>query len=250
MDNPRPAAAGHPDRDAAEIAASVVDARRAAWVALRDGLARFLRGYSRQYSSVQPEDVEDLASEKAVELLRRIESGEWDLRGRSAREVAGYLSQVSRNALVSLRRRTARIQSISAMKDGLDGADAIRDSAPHTAWSPGPDSSARSREFIGSLRDCLGHLQPRARRVWFFRVFYGMSSLTIGQHSRVQLKVGHEDVILQRTWQAIRACLGRKGLAAADMPAETSTALWDYLETARQEWPELAEIDGMGPGQS
>src|SRR5262245_8110440 len=74
--------------------------RSAAWVALRDALVRFLRSQVRLVGGPPAEDVEDLASAKALELVARAESGEWNLEGRSGGEIAGYLATVARNGLI------------------------------------------------------------------------------------------------------------------------------------------------------
>jgi DNA-directed RNA polymerase specialized sigma24 family protein len=109
------------------------------------------------------------------------------------------------------------------------------------------DAPARAGEFIASLRDCLRQVQPRARRIWFLRVFYEMSTRAIAQHPTVMLRIGHIDVIMQRTRDSIRACMHSKGFEPGDMPAGTFTALWEFLESMVEEAPVAVETKARMP---
>ncbi len=210
--------------------------RSEAWVALRDALARFLRRQARQFPAVSTEDQEDLASAKALELLSRAESGEWRLEGRSGAELAGYLATVARNALIDHAKHAARIVSHPEVGGNADPDDegTLR-ALPTMTSTDTPETAALAREFIGSLRSCVVQLQPRARCVWFLRVFYGMSTREIALHPDVVLRVGHVDVLVQRARDAIRSCMLRKGLEPADMPAGAFVELWELLESFRDE---------------
>lgn len=198
--------------------------RAAAWVALQDGLALFLRKHGRAYGAT-PEDIEDLASAKALELFSRCESGTWRVDGRSGGEFAAYLSTVARNAVVDLLRRRGRIVPEVSLNGGPDAA------APVAPAAAAADARVMAHEFISSLRACLEEVQPRARRVWFFRVFYGASSREIAQHSDIGLRVGNIDVIMQRTRDTIRRCMQQKGFQPDDMPAGTFVELWEAIES-------------------
>lgn len=211
--------------------------RGAAWVALRNALTRFLRGQARQFGGVSTEDLEDLASAKALELLLRAESGEWSLEGRSGGELAGYLSTVARNALIDLTRRRTKLVSQSDLGDTVDLDDGNLGSPLPGGEAQAPDAPALAREFIDSLRECFVQLQPRARRVWFFRVFYGMSSRAIALHPTVLLRASHVDVVMQRTRTSIRSCMESKGFEPADLPNGTFVELWGFLESLRDDPP-------------
>jgi RNA polymerase sigma factor (sigma-70 family) len=216
------------------------DDRGHAWVALRDALVRFLRIQARRFGGASKEDLEDLASAKALELLVRSESGEWRIEDRSGAEVAGYLSTVARNALIDLMKRRSRI--VPQAYPGDDSSSAESDPDPAIAViTAHADAPAMALEFVDSLRDCVASLQPRARTVWFFRAFYAMSSRTIAQHPAVRLQPAHVDVIVQRARSTIRSCMNAKGFEVADMPAGSFVALWEYLESLRADVPEVVE---------
>src|SRR6185436_9691567 len=111
-----------------------------------------------------------IAAAKALELLARAESGSWDSLDRSAGEVIGYIARVAHNGLVDFVRRAQREVLIENTL-GEDGVAAI-------AAPPSPDAAPEARveagEFTRALRACVERLQPRARRVWFFRAFHEM----------------------------------------------------------------------------
>src|SRR5262245_55038011 len=220
------------------------DDRGAAWVALRDALIRFLRVQTRHFRGSSREDLEDLASAKALELLARAESGEWKLEGRSGGELAGYLATVARNGLIDLGKQKRRVVSRADPVDDGDPEPSALPVAPVASLAIPTDAAAQAHEFIGALRDCVVHLQPRARRVWFYCVFYGMSSRAIGERPTISPSVPHIDVIMQRARDAIRNCMDGKGFEPADLPAGTFAALWELLESLDEENPE--GIQAMG----
>ncbi|NNE43225.1 MAG: hypothetical protein HKN12_03380, partial [Gemmatimonadetes bacterium] len=89
-----------------------------------------------------------------------------------------------------------------------------------------PEDRLERRRFAESLRDCAGQLTARDRTVWFFRVFYDLSSREIAGHPEVGLKAPHVDVILQRCRQAVRKCMDGKGYQPGDLPPGTFSELW------------------------
>lgn len=207
--------------------------RGAAWVAVRDGLLRFLRSQSGRFGGVAPEDLEDLASQKALELVARAESGEWSIHGRSQGELAGYLATVARHALIDLVKQRNRMVTPADSQGAAEALEphAVSASVTHVE----ADGPIRAGEFIETLRGCLLSLQPRARRIWFFRVFYGMGSRAIARHPAIALQAPHVDVIMQRTRAGIRTCMERKGFEPNDLPRGSFTALWSFLESLREE---------------
>jgi|CXWL01.1.fsa_nt_gi RNA polymerase sigma factor (sigma-70 family) len=221
-------------------------ARTEAWVALRDALARFLRGKARRFGGISAEDLEDLASAKALDLVARAESGEWTLEDRSGGELAGYLATVAHHALIDHAKRARRTVSQTDLGDNMD-PDILTLSSAAAAAATTTDAPALAREFIGSLRACLVQLQPRARRVWFFRVFYGMSSKAIAEHPEVMLRTAHIDVLMQRTRTAIRACMEGKGFEPSDMPSGTFVEVWEFLESLRDEAAAGSELKAEVP---
>jgi DNA-directed RNA polymerase specialized sigma24 family protein len=101
----------------------------------------------------------------------------------------------------------------------IDGEDA----------AGGADRGVRNREFAEALAACVGALEERARRAWLFRAFYDMSSREIAAHPDVAVRVGHLDVILFRSRQALRRCMTRKGHSLETVPPGAFAELWMRL---------------------
>jgi len=91
------------------------------------------------------------------------------------------------------------------------------------------------RRFVEALRDCAAQLKPRPRRIWFFRVFYGLSTREIALHPDVAIQPKGVDMLLHRTRQKIGACMERKGHRVAELPAGTFVEIWNMLQRERQE---------------
>ena len=211
-------------RDAAECLSGAVDPNRRsrlldeAWSILFVALDGAFAAQARRLGRVESQDLEDLVSEKALDLARRLESGAWSLQGRHDGEIVAFLRTVARNGLVDHLRTRGRLVSpeevdIEAMPDpgghGERTADAVH-----------------RREFAGALVACTQRLSARDRTVWFFRVFYDLPTREIAVHPEVELKPAHVDVILQRCRGSVRACMQHKGWQAEDMPPGTFATLW------------------------
>ena len=199
------------------------------WAALHAALMRFLRARVRRgYPS--REDLEDIASAKAIELLSRAESGVWTPEGRSAGEIASYVATVARNGLVDFSRRTRH----EAHSD--DDSNEDEDGGEHAPRSeePPPHALVEGRELSHALRDCVQRLQPRARRVWFFRAFYEMTSREIAAHPDVGLEAAYVDVVAKRARDSLRACLAERGLDASEPTPGAFVELWAALESVER----------------
>lgn len=195
-------------------------ARQAIWTILRTALMRALRGKLHRFSAAVPEDLEDLASQKALELLLRAESGEWEVSGRHPNEIAAYIGTVARNALLTHGDRRTRAEAWRAEASGeLD----ITESVPASG-------RAEASEFVVQLLDCVGRLRPRSRRVWFLRVLHEMPSRDISAHPQVAVPPEHVDVIAKRAREELRTCLGRRGFSSHDLPAGTYVHVWNRLQ--------------------
>ncbi len=171
------------------------------------------------------EDLEDLVAEKSLGLLRRIVSGETEFSNRSPEEIGSFLSKVARNALLDLIRKTSRRVELGEV-DGVAWAACAARQGNGMGQTDPPNTLVERKDFARALRDCAGQLSPRARRIWFFRVFYGMPSKDIAVHPRVCLKGSHVDVLLQRSRRAIRECMRRRDYHPHDMPPGTFVELW------------------------
>ncbi|MFN0150448.1 MAG: sigma-70 family RNA polymerase sigma factor [bacterium] len=201
--------------------------RAEAWVLINSGLRRYVRMHATG-RRLEPEDIEDIASTKALDLIRRAESGEWQVRDRAPAEVAAYLSTIARNALVDLARRERLfVRSEGSSEDELDrDANALQHSMPGTTAADLPIDRAR---YAALLRCCIESLQPRARRIWLFRVLHDMPTRDIASHPDVSLKPAHVDVVLQRCRDTIRECVATRGYDPHEMPPGTVAELWDHF---------------------
>lgn len=189
--------------------------RAETWLLLRAALIRSLERQARRSARVRREDLEDLASDKSLELVLAAESGKWRVEDRTPGEIAGYLTSVARNALVDHVRRCGRL---------------TRDAEPEPPAGPErPDVVTERREFSVALQECVEKLATRSRLVWLFRAFCGMSAREIAAHPEVNLKPGHVDVMLHRTRHLVGDCMRRKGFKSTDIPPGTFVELWKFF---------------------
>jgi RNA polymerase sigma factor (sigma-70 family) len=213
------------------------------WRLLFESLMRYLRGQSRSFRNCSVNDLEDIAAEKALEILGRAESGAWDLSDRSAAEVSGYIAKVARNGWLDFVKRAAR--EVRMNDDDSPEPDGNGLPKLHAERGTTPSDLAESAELANAVRECAARLPERERRVWFFRAYYDMSSREIAAHPAVALKPAHVDVIAQRARDALRDCLRSKGHEGGDAPAGAFVEIWEQLESmARREPVEAGAVAG------
>ncbi len=197
-------------------------ARAVLWPLLHASLFASLRAQAGRAGPCRPEDLEDLASQKALELLLRAEEGTWDPGGRAEHEVAGYLARVARHALVDLARRRGR--ECPGPEDEEAWGAALADAGTEP---PGPDDRLAAHEFARALRECVARLQPRARHAWFRRVFLERPSREIA--ANLALTPAHVDVVVQRARGALRQCMRRKGHPDAELRPGAFVEIWTFI---------------------
>ncbi len=195
------------------------------WRLLHAALFAALRAQAGRIAPVSQEDLEDLASGKALELLEQAEGNRWEPEARTGREVAGYVWRVARNALVDLARRRGREAPPPGDAEAWDVALAER-----SGREAGPLDMTHAEEFVGDLAVCLGDLAPRARVAWSLRALLERPSLEIGR--RLALKPGHVDVIVQRARESLTRCMRTKGHAATDVHPQAFVMLWSRISPA------------------
>jgi RNA polymerase sigma factor (sigma-70 family) len=213
-------------------------ARAAFWCLLVQVLERFLRGYARRANASWDDEVQDLASEKALGLLLRAESGAWDLSGRHPGEIVRYLSHAARNGWLDHVTATRRESSRGDLPGDVEAMEEWMDVGPlpsERASAPSAEASVEASELAAALRDCVTQLPERDRRVWFYRAFYEMSSKDIAEHPRIGLRTDHVDVINQRAREGLRRCMGSKGHDLTEFPKEAFVRLWEVLEDMARE---------------
>jgi len=206
--------------------------RGEAWLLLTSGLMRCLRRHAAGGLVASREDLQDLASEKALELLIRAEHGRWDPASHDPWEIVGFLSAVARNGLVDLLRRRRHLhpspRPCGTAPEGPLDPDRL----------PGHDDPVEicdARVAARTLCDCLEGLAPRARRIWTLRVLHEMPSRQIARHPAVQLRPEHVDVILMRARQALRRCLQSKGVHHASLSRDAVLEVWERLQGASEQ---------------
>jgi RNA polymerase sigma factor (sigma-70 family) len=203
-------------------------ARGTVWLLLNSLLSQHLRYHVHRQGQLPHEDLEDLASDKSLELLRKLEKGTWDVTGRSQSEISGYLSMVARNGLVDRLRRAGRWVRPAddrQLEEDLEAASSNPDADLRIVMES-PDKLVERREYAMAIRDCIEQLEGRSRIAWFLRVLCGMSSKQIAVHPKVSLNASHVDVLMQRARGMVKDCMRRKGFSPQDMPPGTFVELW------------------------
>lgn len=194
------------------------------WVVLRGCLFAAITSEARRYPCVMREDVEDLASNKALELARRAERGDWDPTGRSAGEVVSYIRSTARRALARLCDQRRGLTSLDEHAEW--GPRPSGGGAMTGGTSAAPDRLAEAEEFASALLGCLSMLTERARTVWILRGIHDLTTREIAAHPWVRVSPGNVDVILMRVRETLRHCLGAKGLEPEHLPAGSFTHCW------------------------
>lgn len=217
------------------------NAREKAWLLLNSAFSQYLRFHSSRMGSVSREDLEDIAADKSLDLIRRIELLAWEPTERSPSEITGYLSKVARNGLVDRLRELGRWVEVATEDQPEWDPDLTVLEASYDPRIPpdSPSSRLERKEFTDALRGCAEELEPRSRIIWFLRVLCQHSSKEIATHPQVSIRASHVDVILHRARQALQECMRGKGCEPSDMPAGTFVELWescrldDALATSR-----------------
>lgn len=221
--------ARHPQQSASP------ESRTKAWQLVYFTLGRYLRYHAARMGRLAPEDVEDISSQKTLELMATVDTSSGRLLELEAAEMPAFLSTVARNGLVSwLKRRRRRVQPLDEIE--VSGGERAVASVVQ------PARNAESTEYAGALADCARALQPRALKVWYLRVFYDMASRDIADHPGVGLKPSHVDVVLYRAREAVRRCMESRGHDTRAMPAGTFVTLWSVFHPRRGEPDQVVSL--------
>ncbi len=194
------------------------------WILLNLALKKYVRKHGHRVGGLSADDVSDVAGEKALDLLRRIDSKSWNPAELTSAQLCGYLATIARNGVVDLHR--LRRREVSA-HDGLDvpltsGAWGGRD-ADEVSPTSGVDGAA----YAQAISDCAAELSARARRAWYLRIFYEIGSADIARDPLVATTPAGVDAMLARCREQMRSCLAGKGFAIGPLPPGTFVRLWD-----------------------
>ena len=192
------------------------------WRVLHAGLYAALRAQAGAIVSLSVEDLEDLTSGKALELLRQAEGSQWGEGSRSANDHAGYLWRVARNALVDLARQRGREAPPPENEAAWDRAFADR-----IQQEAGPVDWTAAHEFADALAGCVGKLAPRARSAWWLRAGLERPSREIG--TRLGVASAHVDVIVQRARAELTHCMSSQGHVHMEIHPQAFVVLWSRL---------------------
>lgn len=194
--------------------------------ALLAGLAAAAAG--RPYF-VDPEVRRDIASDKALALLRRLEDGSWDPAASGPGQLCSFLNTVARNGLADYERTSAAERRRSEkIQEARVGRDPWRQQETDAAQ---PDNAVWGERFARGLLECLQGLTARARRIWFLKVFYELGSREVGRHPTLKMKQGAVDVAFSRGRYQVQECLAARGYDAGPFPVGTFAAVWNHLRT-------------------
>lgn len=200
------------------------------WRVLIAAVSGYARLHTYKLGWLPDAELNDLASVKALELLERIDGHRWELDRETAPQTRAFVSTVTRNGVVDALRRTARTIAVPE-PEALALPTGMKTSPSQVA--PSSSDGVEAMEFVERLRECVETLAPRARKIWFFRVFYEMPSKWIARHPEILMEVGHVDVTLQRCRKQIGDCMQTKGMKVRELPPGTFAALWDSCARER-----------------
>jgi RNA polymerase sigma factor (sigma-70 family) len=196
------------------------------WQLLHAALFGALRAQAGRIAPVTQEDLEDLASGKALELLQQAEDSRWETGNHTPSEMVGFVWRVARNALVDLARKRGREAPPPTDADAWDHALADR-----AAREAGPVELTVAGEFVTDLAVCLEGLAPRARSAWYRRAV--LERPTRETACALGLKSPHVDVLVARARQALTSCMHAKGHASSDVHPQAFVLLWSrFMGTA------------------
>jgi len=196
------------------------------WPLLYGSLSRYARLHASRYGSLGPDLIHDIASEKAIDLLSRLDQGMWDPERWSPAQLAGLLSRIARNGVVDHMRSQRRVRDVDPFPCLERGsAEAPSESA---------ENGLERRLFAAALRDCVGTLQRRARAIYLLRVLLEMPSAEIARHPGVHMRVPAIDMMLMRCRRIIAGCMRRKGFTPRDIPPGAFAVVWSAFGFDRQ----------------
>jgi len=147
------------------------------WVLVTGLLTQYVRRYGS--SRLDLDTQRDIISEKALEVMLRIDQGKWAPACSGPAKVTRFLSSVARFGVIDCIRATTR----EPLANESHQAAVSTGSGPPIGERGGPDrhdailTPARSveagvdvREFVDALCGCLAGVTRRARWIWALRV--------------------------------------------------------------------------------
>jgi len=201
------------------------------WKLLNLALHKYVLLQVRRFRSLVVDDVVDITSDKSLELMGRLDRGQWDPGADSDAQICAFLASVARNGVIDLvRRRSRELPGVPA-----SSMPAIEDApALEIRSEADPESALDGSRYALAIVECAARLTSRARLVWFQRAFGGLSADEIARHPKVLTTRGGVELMLNRSRRALRKCMKAKGLEPARMPPGTFVALWEMIDADRR----------------
>ncbi|MBE0564477.1 MAG: sigma-70 family RNA polymerase sigma factor [Krumholzibacteria bacterium] len=179
----------------------------------------------------------DLAVQTALGIVARFAGGDWDPRAFAPAQLQAYFALLARNRIIDHSRSAAGKRPQREIATGMEVGDRV--GVP-------PDSGGPDRSLLAAaVAACARKLSPRARRVWFLRVFHEFPSRRVGAHPQVGMTPAAVDMAVSRANRQVRECLARQGYEAGDFGTGSFAACWEALHG---EWGDDAAEGGKGPG--
>ena len=196
------------------------------WSLLNMALLRYLRVHRKRYEYGDDDDLRDVASQKSLELLNKLDSQQWRPAEGSPAQLCSFVSTLARNGLIDHLRvvGSKRPRSSGSLLDTTWDPETARENTE-------PGASVDRDDFAVAIKECAAQLQPRVRTIWFLRVFLEMSAKKIADHPAVDMKPGTIDVTLSRCRDAVKKCMKRKGFDTSSVPPGAFVALWEAFES-------------------
>lgn len=232
---------GHPEwaqalREAAPALrrdAACLEARARLWRILHAALFASLRAQAGRLAALASDDLEDLASTLAFELVTHAQAREWNPGAQSAHEVAAFIGGEAREALAELARRRS-LACPPAAEVGRWNV-AVRDRLPPPVAA---DDWTGVRGYHNALGDCVRELAPRAREAWFLSACLDRDRLEVA--AILGTSPANVDRTLTRARNTLGECLAARGQSGDALRPGAFASLWS-------EWQERQSVAGELP---
>lgn len=199
------------------------------WTLIILGLEKYMRAFSRRYGAQDRDEIRDIARDKALDLLVRLDRQAWDTKASTPAQLCAFLASVARNGIVDhWRTRNREVQVSESPRSGDDPIEQAGALLPVFDGVP-----VYAGEQAQAIAECSRRLSPRARWVWFLRVFYELSSVDIARHPEVAGTPAGVDTMLLRCRSQMRDCMTSKGFDPGRIPVGAFTLLWEMLAHER-----------------
>lgn len=185
------------------------------FVLLYTSLYILIKSQAGRFYSISREDLEDMASERSLYLMQRLERGTWDLSGRTPYELYRYLYKVAHTSLIKVCHKSSQTVALEDRPDVRNGPGT--ETVFHSQPSANPEDTLKRKTFARELRECLNRLNNRSWFIWVLKVFSDLPAAEIARHPRIMASVNQVNVIFHRCRAAIRKCMSDKGFDSGDI---------------------------------